>query len=368
MTTQRPVVLVVIKGLGIGGAEKLISESARLWDRDRFDYHVAYALPWKDQLVGEISDLGIPVTCFGSRRGMTPSSWLRLRRLIRSTGASVVHAHLPAMGAVVRAISPVPVVYTEHNIAGSYRRPVQFVNRITYGRNAAVTAVSQAVADSIADYPGPDAVVVSNGVECEVTPADAAGVRTELGITPTTPLVVHVGNIRPHKGQANLVAATPLLLTRVPDVRIVSIGGEKSDGDLARVRALADDAGVADTLSFLGRRPDALAFTAAADVFANPSDFEGLPVAVLEAMALGTPVVATAVGGVPSIIDDTTGVLVSPGDPAALAAGIATLLEDRAHAAGLADAARKVVERDYSLESMVRTLEGIYASILRDAS
>ena len=357
--------MVAIKGLGIGGAEMLIAESARLWNRDRFDYRVVYALPWKDQLVGTLEALDVPVTCIGTRRGMTPTSWPALRSHLNDAGADLVHAHLPAMGAVARVVSPVPVVYTEHNIAGSYRLPVQWANRATYARNRAVTAVSDAEAESIAGYPGPDARVVSNGVSVAVTEQEKAAVRAELGIDAATPLVVHVGNIRPHKGHANLVDTVVRLVPMVPDVRVVSIGGEKHDGDLARVTRLAAEAGVADHLAFMGRREDALAFTAAADVFANPSDFEGLPVAVLEAMALERPVVATSVGGVPSIVrNDVTGVLVPPKDPAALADGIARMLGDRRVAAELAAAGRKVVERDFSLETMVRTLEEIYAEVL----
>lgn len=363
---SRPRVLVAIKGLGIGGAEMLIAESARVWDRDRFDYRVVYALPWKNQLVPRLEALEVPVTCIGSKRGMTPSSWMALRRLA-GTEADVVHAHLPAMGAVARVVSPVPVVYTEHNIAGSYRKPVQLVNRATYGRNAAVTAVSQAVADSIAGYPGPRAQVVANGVSVSVSDEAATAVRSELGIAADTPMVVHVGNIRPHKGHANLVDTTALLVREVPDVRVVSIGGEKNDGDLERVRSLAAAAGVAGNLTFLGRREDALAFVKAADVFANPSDFEGLPVAVLEAMYLGTPVVATAVGGVPAIVQqDETGILVPPRDPQSLADGIARILRNPARAQTLAEAAQKVIERDYSLEAMVHELESIYGAVLDD--
>ena len=93
MKTQRPTVVVAIKGLGIGGAEKLIVEGARFWDRDRFDYQVAYALPWKDQLVEALSDQGIPVTCFGSSRGLTPASAVRFSKLVKHAGAEIVHAH-----------------------------------------------------------------------------------------------------------------------------------------------------------------------------------------------------------------------------------------------------------------------------------
>jgi len=360
---NRPVILVAIKGLGIGGAEKLISESARFWDRSRFEYRVVYALPWKDQLVAPLEALRVEVDCIGTKWGMTPSSWLRLRR--SAADVSVVHAHLPAMGAVARIFAGKPVIYTEHNVASSYRFPVRLVNRVTYRRNRVVTAVSDAVAASVAGYPGHGARVVPNGVSCDIVPGAAERVRAELGLEPSAPLVVHVGNIRPHKGHANLVAAMPRLLASHPDVTVVSIGGEKHEGDLPRVRAMAAQAGVSDRLRFLGRRQDALDFIAAADLFANPSDFEGLPVAVLEAMALSRPVVATAVGGMPSlIIDGETGVLVPPGDPEALASGIARILDNPALAGELGAAGAKVVERDYSLEAMVRAFEAMYDEVL----
>ncbi len=360
-----PTIVVAIKGMGLGGAEMLIAESARFWDRSRFDYRVAYALPWKNQLVPTLDDLGIPVTCLGTRRGMTPTSWLRLRREVTGHNAALVHAHLPAMGAVARVVSPVPVVYTEHNVAASYRRPVQLVNRLTYARNIAVTAVSDAVATSIAHYPGPAAEIVPNGVAVSVSDRERAAIRQELGLHPGAPLIVHVGNIRPHKGHSNLVAAAGHLRVSVPEAMVVSIGGEKNTGDLDRVRREAAAAGVEANLRFLGRRTDALSFIAAADVFLNPSDFEGLPVAILEAMALDTPVVATNVGGVPGVIQDgVTGVLVPPQDPVALAAGVARVLGDDAEAKSLADAAHRLIETDYSLEAMVRTMESIYARVL----
>jgi glycosyltransferase involved in cell wall biosynthesis len=221
------------------------------------------------------------------------------------------------------------------------------------------------VAASIAGYPGPDPRVVPNGVSCDPPAGARERARRELAIEDEAPLVVHVGNIRPHKGHANLVAAVPHLLATHPDVTVVSIGGEKHAGDLARVRALADDAEVSGGLRFLGRRPDALDFIAAADVFVNPADFEGLPVAVLEAMALGRPVVATAVGGVPGLVHDgDTGLLVPPGDPAALAAAIARVLDDPDLGSSLGAAGAKLVEAEYSLEAMVRQIESIYDEVL----
>ncbi len=364
MSSTRPTVVVAIKGLGIGGAEKLIAEGARYWNQSCFDYRVAYALPWKDQLVEPIRDLGFPVECFGSARGLAPASALRFRRLVRAADAALVHAHLPSMGAVARLVSRVPVVYTEHNIAGSYRRPVQIANRSTYSRNAAVIAVSDAVGESIAAYPSRSKRVIPNGVSIPPD-VDGAGIREELGLADGEHLVVHVGNIRPLKGHRNLVEAAARLGRN--DVRIVSIGGEKTAGDLDDIRAFAASAGVGDRIRFLGRREDAIRFMAAADVYVNPADVEGLPVSILEALALRRPVVATAVGGVPSIIrNEATGLLIPPADPDALAAGIERLVENPALAQELGNAGGQLVKAQYSLEAMVRATEAVYDEVLDD--
>jgi glycosyltransferase involved in cell wall biosynthesis len=362
---RRPVILVVIKGLGLGGAEKLIAEGARFWDRARFDYRVAYLLPWKDQLVPIMEDLGVPTRCLGGRRGPGPAALFRLRRLIRETHADIVHAHLPITGVMARLVSPVPVVYTEHNLVRSYRPLTRALNRLTYGRNTAVVAVSGAVAEAVGSYPGPTPTVIENGVACVVTQEEAARARSELGLADQAPLVVHVGNIRPHKGHTMLMAAAEILLRLRPDLTIVSIGGEKFPGGLEALRGQARARGL-ERIHFLGRRPDAQAFIAAADVFVNPADIEGLPVAVLEALSLGRPVVATAVGGVPSVVKhEETGILVEPGDAAALAHGVDRLLRDARLARRLADEGRALVQRDYGLEPMVRSVEQLYETILR---
>lgn len=358
-------ILVLIKGLGIGGAEKLISSGAWFWDREQFDYHVAYVLPWKDQLVRELEDQGVEVHFLGTRRGMGPSLLPRLRRLVKDLEIDLVHAHLPATAIAARLASPVPVVYTEHNVADSYRRATRLLNRATYGRNAAVIAVSDAVASSVAGWPGPTRQVIPNGVAVHEDPDVALAAREELGLSESDPMVVHVGNIRPGKGHEVLVQAAAHLIESHPDATVVSIGGEKYPGDLERIRALAEQAGLGDRFRLLGRRPDALAFVETADVFVNPSAVEGLPVAVLEAMALSRAVVATAAGGVPTIVKDgETGILVEPGDPVALAEGAARMLSDRPLAERVGAAARDMVAADYGLQPMVRATEDIYRMVL----
>ncbi|MDH4119956.1 MAG: glycosyltransferase [Acidimicrobiia bacterium] len=361
MSPHKRRVLVMIKGLGMGGAEQLIVESARFWDRQRFDYEVGYILPWKNQLVDRIEEAGIRVTCIGGARGsMGLATIRRLRDLIRRFDPHIVHAHLPSTGVMCRLFSGRPVVYTEHNLADSYRFPTGPANRLTYGRNRAVGAVSEAVASSLAGFPGPDPQVIPNGVAVDVDPEAPGRVRTELDLPADTNLVVQVGNIRPLKGHQNLIDAAAILQERRGDFAIVGIGGEKNPGDLERISDAARQAGVEDRVRFLGRRDDARSFIAAADVFVNPSDVEGLPLVVLEALALSRPVVATAVGGVPSVvIDGETGRLVPPADPRALADAIDSVLSDPERASlGLSGAS--LVSERFGAATMVEAYERIY--------
>jgi glycosyltransferase involved in cell wall biosynthesis len=326
---------------------------------------VAYALPWKNQLVADLEGLSVPVHMIGGSGGLTVRAVGRLSGLIDSLGAALVHAHLPAMGVASRLASSAPVIYTEHNLVGSYHRVTRWSNRVTYRRNSAVVAVSNEVAASLHGYRGPDPVVIPNGVTCDVSADEASTARRELGIEPEQPLIVHVGNIRPHKGHSTLIEAVSAICQDREDFLVVSIGAEKHPGDLDRVREHAAGAGVGARIRFLGRREDALRFVAAGDVLINPSTVEGLPLVVLEAMALGTPVVATAVGGVPSVVrPGETGILVQPGDPEAMARAILHALDHPAETRRHVEAARRLVADTYSLERMVRAYEDLYRSLL----
>lgn len=358
-------VLVIIKGMGIGGAERLVSESSRFWNRNDFDYKVAYLLPWKNALVPDLQANGVPVECFGTQRGLSFHALARLRAMCAE--ADVVHSHLPVSGILVRIFAPrVPHLYTEHNLTSSYRPLTRWLNRWTYGRNTAATAVSQGVADSLRGYPGPEVRVVPNGVSPTVRTGSRGRVREELGLDEGDTLVVHVGNIRPGKGHDCLVEAAAIAIAKDPSLVFVSIGSEKIRGDLSRLQAAASARGLADRMRFLGPRPDALDFTVACDIYVNPSEVEGLPVAILEAMAVGRPVVATAVGGVPSVVESgRTGYLVDSSEPRALANRIVELAADPVSRSKMGDRGRSVVESRFTLDQMVRTYEEIYEEISR---
>ena len=355
----RPRILVLIKGLGIGGAERLISEGSRFWARDEFEYRVVYVLPWKDALVPDVAANGVDVVCIG-RGKWSLGAPMRFRNVVRSWRPALIHAHLPITGILARAATSTPVVYTEHNLAGSYRPATRTLNRMTYGRNREVIAVSEAVAESLAGYPGPPPHIIPNGVVTTATEEGRRRVRDELDIGQDRPLVVHVGNMRPWKGHSTLIKAAKAIGDEMPEVIVISIGAEKRPGDLARLRQQADQEG-AGNIRFLGRRSDAVDFIAGADVFVNPSDVEGLPLVVLEAMMAGTPVAATAAGGVPTVVQDgETGRLVPVGQPLALAAAVTGLIADSDGAKKMADRARNLAESKFGLEAMITAHEALY--------
>jgi glycosyltransferase involved in cell wall biosynthesis len=359
---HRPRILVLIKGLGIGGAERLVSEGSKFWSNDEFEYRVAYILPRKNQLVPDLAANDFDSICIGEGRWSLHAP-TRLRSLLRSWRPALIHAHLPTAGILARLVTPIPVIYTEHNLAGSYRVTTRVLNRLTYGRNREVVAVSDAVGDSLAGYPGPRPHIIPNGVTVAVSDDTRSRVREELNIEPDRQLVVHVGNIRPWKGHKTLIETARLLEKAIPDLVIVSIGAEKYPGDLDRLRRETDEVGIG-ILRFLGRRPDAVDFIASADVFVNPSDVEGLPLVVLEAMMAGTPVVATAAGGVPTVVrDGETGRLVPVGQPEALAAAVSDMLADVGSAKEMAHRAQILAETEYGLKRMVAAHEALYRQV-----
>ena len=361
--TEQRRVLVLIKGLGLGGAENLIAEAVDVWDRERFEYQVAYMLPWKDQLVSRLEDQDVPVHCLGWDRPAPLVTIRKLRRLIADFEPDVIHSHLPAASIIARLTARGSAhVYTEHNIVDFYRLPTRWLNRMTYGMNDAVITVSEAVAASVAGYPGGDQIhVVPNGIAPLRPSRTAEEVRDELGIDQDTHLIVHVGNIRPHKGHGTLIDTAALLPDRA---LIVSIGGEKFAGDLARLNESVRNRRLDDRIRFLGRREDAIDFMAAADLIVNPADVEGLPLTLLEALALGKPVVATSVGGVPTIVkDQETGALVPPKNPAAMAEAIMfSLTSPQARSWG--EAGATLVSERHGIGDMIRQYEAIYSGIL----
>ena len=376
-----PGVLIVIKGLGRGGAEQLLLSGVPYLDTERYRYQFAYLLPWKDSLVPELTGAGFAVHCLEGAKG---AGWAgRLRALVRREGIGLVHAHSPVAAAGVRAVAGrrTRVVYTEHNLWGRYHRATWAANLATFPRNDHVFAVSGTVAASIR-YPGPLRLLpmppvetLHHGLDPAALPAPfhrgarleppgppgRDGVKGELGIPEDAPVVGSVANFKAAKDHATLLRAAAQVRQAIPAVRFVLVG----QGPLeAETRRLAGELGLDATVVFAGFRTDATRLMAAFDAFALSSTYEGLPIALIEAMATGCPAVVTRVGGTPEVVaDGVQGFLVPPRDPAALAAGLTRLLGDPALRAGMGAAAADRAQ-DFDIRKAVRRMEQVYAGLL----
>jgi glycosyltransferase involved in cell wall biosynthesis len=364
-------VLWLTKGLGLGGAERLLALTAAKLDAQRFDVEVAYVLPWKDALVPELEQ-HITVRCLDGRSTLDPRWMLQLRRLLRERRFDIVHTHSPVPAAAARLLAgaSTPLVHTEHNVWDRYRWPTYAVNAATYGRNDAVFAVSDGVAASIrrprwttSTYPavetllhGVDPMNVPRGVRAR------AAARTSLGIAASTPVIGTVANFTPKKDHDGLFEALEFIRRTVPDVVHVLIGSGPLEADL---RASVEQRGLHDHVRFLGSRDDVPDLLPAFDVFVLGSLYEGLPIAMLEAMAAEVACVVTSVGGIPEVIEDRVeGWLVPAAEPAALAEAVTSVLGDAGLRATMAAAGRDRVETAFSIDRAVRRTEALYSALL----
>ena len=372
-TPRRPRrALWVMKGLGLGGAERLTVTGARHFDRARYEIEVAYVLPWKDALVGELTAAGVPVHCVGAAG--TRAGWVRaLAALAQSGRYDLIHTHSPVPALALRALprrSRPQIVHTEHNVWQRYRPPTRIANRLTYARNEAVLAVSNGVAES-ARRPWwtrprrfPAVTVLHHGIDraaaCRGVDARAEG-RRRLRLPAAAPVVGAVANFTPKKDHATLLRAIAALIADRPGLRLVLVGAGPLEDTLRR---LVSERGLSHVVTFAGARDDVAQLMPAFDVFVLSSLHEGLPIALLEAMASGVAPVATAVGGVPEVIGDREhGLLVSPADPAALASALADVLDDTALRQRLAEAAVRRTDA-FGIDRAVHEMQDWYDEVL----
>jgi glycosyltransferase involved in cell wall biosynthesis len=206
--------------------------------------------------------------------------------------------------------------------------------------------------------------MIGNGIRIELYQQPARPpeqVRSELGIAPTDRVVLCVGRLEERKHQADLLEALPELTGELP-MQLLLVG-TGSDRDRLAERAAA--LGIPDRVHFLGQRPDIADLLHAADIFALPSRREGVPRAVMEAMAARVPVVATDVVGTREVVkDDVTGLLVPFGEPGALAGALRRVLLDEALATRLVASAHVALTRDWREELVVERVDAAYRSLL----
>ena len=373
-------VCFVVNNLDVGGLEKVVLSLINGLDRRRFD-------PSLVCLLGQgklFSELLLPpdrvlVVDKGRRRpplDFDPTVLGHIAQFFRRTQVEVVHTHNVAplvFGGLARRLawSSAPLVYSEHNQIYS-ATPAQRRRFRAYVRLADhVVAVSADLQTSLArDFARPSRVI-HNGVDgtrfraASDDPAVRARTRLALGCAEGD-FVVGTGVVlSPQKGVTHLLGAAKRVLARAPDARFLVAGEGPNRPELERQAAAL---GLGDRLRFVGYRRDIPDFLSALDLYVLPSLWEGLPLSLLEALAAGKPVVATAVGGNPEIVEDGVGGrLVPPRDEAALADAILRVRGDEALRRAVSERNRARFERHFSLEAMLAGHETLYDELARRA-
>ena len=384
-----------------GGAQEHVANLVGRMDRSRYDVSVLFLSGGAG--VRRIEKTGVSVCVLDE---MPDDEMVKaVAAHLAAVGADVVHNHMyraevigtQAAWAVAAMGRRRPmVVGTVHSSRVRSAEDRELIRRLTPKMDHLV-AVSRAIVRKLEDEGrvGAPISLIYNGIDLAryAEPEVCCTLQAEYGIPDGAPIVGVVARLEPEKGHPTLLEAWPRVLASVPDAHLLIVGeGSQREAletqagmlglvrgvspaghpwlppaDIQRRASISTSRDAHPSVTFTGRRDDVPAVTAALDVAVLPSYREAQGLSILEAMALGRPVVASAVGGIPEMIEHgRTGLLVPPRDPDALADALVRLLQDHPYADTLGRAGRELVEERFCAELMVRAVETIYDEAIAD--
>lgn len=368
MSENRIRVLQIIKSLGRGGAETLLVETLKLHDQSTYEFHYIYFLPWKNQLVEDLEKAGGRVTCFAASNNIRLLLKVRdVVRYIREHNIHLIHAHLPWAGVVARLagkMAHVPVLYTEHNKQERYHFATRVLNLTTMNMLSGVIAVSADVEASIRKHKAQlraKLLTILNGVNVTHFSPDASkreGMRSALGIPSDAHVILTIAVFRFQKRLDLWLEIAKHILEKNPGTHFIMVG----DGPLKKlVEQKRVALGLTAHVHLVGLQTEVRPYLAASDIYMMSSVFEGLPIALLEAMAFGLPVISTDAGGIKEVIThERDGMLCKVDEPQHLVEFASELIAQPHRRAAMGVSARQRIVSDFSMEKMVSKLQRLY--------
>jgi glycosyltransferase involved in cell wall biosynthesis len=361
-------VLTLLDTLRPGGAERVAATIAARIDRDRYEPMVCVSrgIAWSP-LAEMLDAADVPVLTLERGHRAAFWDWRPLVALLRRERIDVVHAHMfgsNAWGTILARAAGVPVVVAhEHSWSFEPDRLRYAIDRDLIARGAdafiAVSRQDRLRMVELERVPIRKVRVIRNGIPPLERPR--SDLRAELGFATETPVIGTLTVLRPEKGLDVLVGAAARLIATMPQLRVVIAGVGPDEG---RVRDVIRASGLERNILLIGFRTDVAAVLAALDVVVFSSDREGSPLAVLESMAAGKAIVATAVAGISELLrHERNALLVSPRDPAALAVAVDRLLRDRALAAELGARASERQRARFHVDATVQAFEDLYEQL-----
>lgn len=365
-------ILYILRNMQPGGAETFLLAMLQRINGRRVSADIA-ALYGGGQLKDEFERTGARTYELGFRNIYDLGGYRRLTRLIRGNSYDVVHTklfHADFAGRICARVAGVRRIFTtvesvhEWSVARHQKSRLKYAAfRYSARLNSRVIAVSQDIRRALIENVGLSQQlieVIPNGVDLEVFDPEKAGtgtLRAELGLLDNALMAGAVGTLSPVKCHQTLILAAPEVLRRHPNVYFIIVGR----GDQSALRQLAHEQGVGERVIFTGVRRDITNVLASLDVYIMTSLSEGISLALLEAMAMARPVIATNVGGNPEIINSPdAGLLFSAGDHIVLARSIIELLSDSSRRKALGHVARERVRHAYSLSRTIARYEQLY--------
>jgi len=368
-------VLQVVPDFSLGGAERLVVHLVRHLDPERFRVVAASLYPRAGTDLDDLlAEGGHEARYLGKRPGFDPAVLVRVDRLVRELRPHVVHTHTIALRYVlpVALVRRVPArLHTIHSMPAQEAGRWRWLRRFAFARGFVPVAIAAEVRSEVRRIYGiPDCPCIFNGIPVEhyaaPTVAREAWRRRE-GFRASDLLFVTVARLDPRKNQALAIRAFAAARDGLGPAHLL-LAGEGRAEVRAGLEALAARLGIGDRVRLLGRRTDVPDLLGAADAFVLPSEFEGNPLTVMEAMAAGLPVVATAVGGVPELVQDgASGLLVPPGDEAALGSALRALATDPDRRAAMGRTGQRHARERFRVETMAEAYGRLYESLVARA-
>ena len=383
-------VVHLIEALGPGGAERLLYTNLKHFDPERIRSTVVTVYPHATHWLEPITALGIPVVPLNCRSTRDIAKGIRrFRTWLLENQPDVIHSHLWAaniIGRVAGRLTGTPVISSIHNpdheaeawadgaeISLLKRRIVRALDRWTARvGNDRLIAVSDYVKQSANRHlhVSLDSIdLVYNPIDIDYLQTAPAANRAELlrslGLPPDSLILLNVARVSPQKGLLYAVRALPTILQRYPSAHLLSVGATTDPAWLEQLQHEARALNVTEHVHVLGSRRDVIDFLRACDVFIFPSLYEGLGIALIEAMAAGCVCVATTAGPIPEVVTHgEDGILVPPADSEAIATAVCRLLDDESLSARLRTAASKSVLSRFEPHQSAETLTRIYESVI----
>jgi len=340
---------------------------------DRSRYEVAAVSLYGRQgtdIEAKLERAKVPVWYLGKRPGFDPRMYGRLGSVLREFRPDAIHTHRYVLRYLLPWVAmrrPRIWVHTVHNVA---EREVdwvgKWVHRLAFRLGVVPVAIAQEVAHSIVRvYSLKNAPLIPNGIplaDYALSDEVRRRWRTQEGYEETDMLFVSVARLSPQKDPFSLISAFAGAASHTPALHLLLVGEGPLRSDL---EAWVREMGLGERVRFLGMRTDVPAILTAADVFVLSSLWEGNPLSVMEAMAAGKPVIASAVGGVPELVEDgVSGILVPPHKPEVLGRAMMRLARDPALRQRMGEAAQKRALEHFGVDRMAREYAHLYESLL----